>query len=190
MISTITWYVRDIGESVRLLFGVVRAGWNLFDDFRYHAINSLRATGSSVEGGGPSQPNSVAALGGVFTVVAVWDPLAGNKNDDLMPQHGACSKCNANEPLLYAQTAGSKSNTAKFNEDDLRDDRDDHDIPKNWIAENVMKHIALIIELAHVNLIEFGHHDKGVEYHGVVHGGQLFVRAVASLIEKFAGMAV
>ena len=71
-----------------------------------------------------------------------------------MPQHGACSKCNANEPLLYVQTAGSKSNTAKFNEDDLRDDRYDHDVPKNWIAENVMKHIALIILSLYVSWVE------------------------------------
>ncbi len=78
-----------------------------------------------------------------------------------MPQHGACSKCNANEPLLYVQTAGSKGNTAGFNEDDLRDDRYDHDVPKNWIAENVMKHIALIIELAHVDLIEVAREGGG-----------------------------
>ena len=117
------------------------------------------------------------------------NPLTWDEDDDLVPKHRACSKSNANEPLADAETAGAECDTAKFNEDDLSHERDDHDVPKNWIAENVMKHIALIIELAHVDLIEFGHHDKDVEYHGVVHGGQLFVRAVASLIEQFAGMA-
>ena len=99
-----------------------------------------------------------------------------------MPQHGACSKCNANEPLLYVQTAGSKGNTAGFNEDDLRDDRYDHDVPKNWNAENVMKHIALIIELAHVDLIEQRHHDKHVEHHGEVYSRRLRMAALALYI--------
>ena len=118
-------------------------------------------------------------------MVTVGDPVARNKDDDLMPYHSACSECDANEPLGYSQTTSSKRYSAKFNQDDLSDDRDDHDVPKYWIAKNVLKYVAMIVELAHVDLVEFCHHDKHVEDHCVVYGRQLLVSAVAILIEQW-----
>ena len=49
-------------------------------------------------------------LGGdaVVLVVAVGDPVAGDAYDNLMPNHSAGTKCDADEPLSYGQRRGSK----------------------------------------------------------------------------------
>lgn len=164
---------------------------NAISDARQNAIDGLGATGSAVKGIAGSQPDGCFVLDEVFIiVVAVGDPIAWNEDDDLMPNHGAGSKCNANEPLGYRQTTGSKSNTAKFDQDNLSNDCDDHDVPKNWISKNVLENIALIFELAHVDFVEFRHHDEHIKDHCVVYGRQFFVLAVASLVEKSTRMAI
>lgn len=60
--------------------------------------------------------------------------------------------------------------------------------PKNWIAENIVQNVALVAEHAHINFVEFRHHDEYVEDHGVVNGWLLLVLAVAILIEERAGL--
>ena len=133
---------------------------------------------------------SVFVAAQVVGAVAVGNPLARNKYDDLVPDHGACTKCNANKPLVYGKTPRSECNSAEFNEDDLSNDGDDDDVPKNWIAKNTLKDIALVLEFAHVDFVKQRHHDEHVENHGVVYGRQLLVSAVACLIEQWAGMTV
>lgn len=126
----------------------------------------------------------------VFGTITVGNPFARNKYDDLVPDHGACTECNANKPLADGKTYGSECNSAEFNEDNLSNDGDDNDVPKNWIAKNALKDIALVLEFAHVDFVKQRHHDEHVENYGVVYGWQLLVSAVACLIEQWAGMTV
>ena len=72
----------------------------------------------------------------------------------------------------------------------LSEDGEDNDVPKDRVAHDTLKYVALISQLAHIDLIEESHHDKHVEQHRIMNAGGFLVRTKAFLVSKAADVII
>ena len=72
----------------------------------------------------------------------------------------------------------------------LSEDGEDNDVPKDRVAHDALKYVALVSQLAHVDLIEQSHHDKHVKQHGIMNAGGFLVRTKAFLVSKAADVII
>ena len=93
------------------------------------------------------------------------------KATHLSPQQRAHAEQQTPHPVVPVESFDAKDDAAKVDNQDLAGEAADPDADEDGVLLNAAEHVALIVDLSGVNLIEKGHKDECVENDGKVDVG-------------------
>mmetsp|Transcript_13465 Transcript_13465/g.32026 ORF Transcript_13465/g.32026 Transcript_13465/m.32026 type:complete len:825 (-) Transcript_13465:799-3273(-) len=129
-------------------------------------------------------------LAEVVRLEEVVRQLRHNKVDDELPRKRQEAKESAPDPLANGKSRDREGAGTDLDDEDLRDERANHDAEEPVVLGDALKHIPLAIELAGVKLVEELHENERVEQEGEVNRGRVGVSRLAPARRDLEGVHV